>query len=307
MFAFLFPGQGSQRPGMGMSWQDAPSWDLVEGFSEVSGRDIGRLLLHAGAEELKETGNAQLATFALSLVILDAVRAAGAPAIPGAAAGHSLGEYSALVAAGVLEAREAARLVAARADAMAAAAAARPGTMAAVLGLGFDAVAEACQAVADAWVANDNAAGQVVIAGTAEGVAAATEHARRLGAKRVVPLAVGGAFHTPLMAPAQAALDTALASAPFADAAVGCVANVDAEIHTAAAEWRRLLSSQLTSPVRWRASLLRLHELGVTTFIELGPGTELSGMVKRTVEGATRAHVASPHDLTTLDMVTPIA
>ncbi|HEX3426656.1 MAG TPA: ACP S-malonyltransferase [Acidimicrobiales bacterium] len=309
MFAFLFPGQGAQRPGMGTPWQDTPSWELVARFAEVTDRDVGRLLLHAGAEELKETANAQLATFALSLVILDAVRAgpAGAEAAPAATAGHSLGEYSALVAAGVLQPAEGARLVAARGDAMAAATAARPGTMAAVLGLDPEAVADACQAVADAWVANDNASGQVVIAGTADGVAAAIERARRLGAKRVVPLAVGGAFHTPLMAPAQAALDTALAAAPFSDAKVGCVANVDAEVHTSAAEWRRLLSLQLTSPVRWRASLLRLHHLGVTTFIELGPGTELSGMVKRTVEGATRANVASPEDLAMLDIVAAVA
>jgi [acyl-carrier-protein] S-malonyltransferase len=294
---------------MGTPWRDTPSWELVARLAEVTGRDIGRLLLHAGAEELKETANAQLATFALSLVILDAVRAdpAAGEATPVAAAGHSLGEYSALVAAGVLEPDEGARLVAARGAAMAAAAAARPGTMAAVLGLDPEAVADACEAVADVWVANDNATGQVVIAGTAEGVAAATEGARRLGARRVVPLAVGGAFHTPLMAPAQAALDTALAAAPLADASVGCVANVDAEVHTSAAEWRRLLSLQLTSPVLWRASLLRLHDLGITAFIELGPGTELSGMVKRTVAGATRANVASPDDLATLDLVTAVA
>ncbi len=303
MFAFVFPGQGAQRPGMGRAWQGTASWPVVDRLSEVTGRDIARLLLDADADELKATGNAQLATFTLSLVILDAVipdaaiPGGGGEGRPGAVAGHSLGEYSALVAAGVLGPWEGARLVAARGAAMASAAAASLGTMAAVLGLGPDEVAEACAGVDGAWVANDNAPGQIVIAGTIEGVDQAAARARERGAKRVIPLAVGGAFHTPLMLPAQEALDAALATAAFHDGAVACVANVDAEAHRGAGEWRGLLSSQLTSPVRWRQSLTRLSELGVTTFVELGPGTELSAMVKRTVAGATRANVATPDDL----------
>lgn len=296
MYAFVFPGQGAQRVAMGQPWRDTPWWSLVDRISEVTGTDVGRLLLTADADELRMTGNAQLATFTLSLVILDAV----GDAQPAAVAGHSLGEYSALVAAGVLTPEEGARLVAARGAAMDAAAADTPGTMAAVLGLDPAGVAAACAGVDGAWVANDNAPGQIVIAGTKSGVEEAAERARRLGAKRVIPLAVGGAFHTPLMGAAQAALDHALGGATLGDAAVACVANVDAEVHRAGAEWRALLSEQLTSPVRWRPSLLRLSELGVTTFVELGPGTELSGMVKRTVAGATRANVAAPDDLATL-------
>jgi [acyl-carrier-protein] S-malonyltransferase len=299
MYAFVFPGQGSQRPGMGQAWRDTESWSIVERLARETGRDIGRLLVDAGADELKVTANAQLATFTLSLVILDAVRSLAYPA-PTAVAGHSLGEYSALVAAGVLEQSEGARLVAARGAAMESAAAAHPGTMAAILGLDPDGVAAACAAVDGAWVANDNAPGQIVIAGTAAGVQAASSRARELGAKRVLPLPVGGAFHTPLMAPAQDGLDAALAQATFRDGSLPCVANVDAEVHTAAAEWRRLLSTQLMAPVRWRQSLTRLGELGVTTFVELGPGSELSGMVRRTVDGATRANVAQPDDLTGL-------
>ncbi len=306
MYVFVFPGQGSQRPGMGEAWRDTEWWPLVADLSEVTGRDIGRLLVGADAEELKATANAQLATFTLSLVILDAVRAvAGSAAGPAAVAGHSLGEYSALVAAGVLAPAEGARLVAARGAAMAAAASAQPGTMAAILGLDPDGVAAACADLEGAWVANDNAPGQIVIAGTAAGVAEAGARARQLGAKRVIPLAVGGAFHTPLMGSAQAALDAALAAADLQDGAVACVANVDATVHTSAGEWRSLLSAQLTSPVRWRQSLLVLGAGGaegaaVTTFVELGPGAELSGMVKRTVAGATRANVATPADLAAL-------
>ncbi|MGH9126894.1 MAG: ACP S-malonyltransferase, partial [Acidimicrobiales bacterium] len=218
----------------------------------------------------------------------------------GAVAGHSLGEYSALVVAGVLSSVEGARLVAARGDAMAAAAAARPGTMAAVLGLGPDGVAKACADVDGVWVANDNAPGQIVIAGTAEGVAQAGDAARGLGAKRVVPLAVGGAFHSPLMASAQSDLDAALADADFHDGSIDCVANVDAEAHRAAGDWRRLLSAQLTSQVRWRESVLRLDRLGVTRYVELGPGGELSGMVKRIIDGAVRITVGVPDDIAAL-------
>jgi [acyl-carrier-protein] S-malonyltransferase len=183
---------------------------------------------------------------------------------------------------------------------MAAAALARPGTMAAVLGLDPEAVADSCAGVDGAWVANDNAPGQIVIAGTAAGVEQAGARAKERGAKRVIPLAVSGAFHTPLMAPAQDALDAALGVAAFHPASIACVANVDAAVHLGADEWRALLSAQLTSPVRWRESLDRLRDLGATTFVELGAGSELSGMVKRTIPGAARANVATPADLSKL-------
>jgi [acyl-carrier-protein] S-malonyltransferase len=300
MYAFVFPGQGSQRPGMGRPWQDTASWAVVDDLSAAAGCDIGRLLVTADADELKQTANAQLATFTLSLVILDGLRRAGGARDPAALAGHSLGEYTALVAAGVLEGGAGARLVAARGAAMAAAAAAQPGTMAAVLGLDPEAVAAACAGVDGAWVANDNAPGQVVIAGTVAGVEAASAAARAGGAKRVIALAVSGAFHTPLMQPAREALVAALAATQFADTTLACVANVDAETHRAGDEWRLLLAAQLTSPLRWRESQSRLAALGVATFIEVGPGTELSGMVKRTVAGAVRANVGAPGDIATV-------
>jgi [acyl-carrier-protein] S-malonyltransferase len=170
--------------------------------------------------------------------------------------------------------------------------------MAAVLGLEPASVAQACQSVEGAWPANDNAPGQVVIAGTPEGVSAAGEAAKVLGAKRVMPLPVGGAFHSPLMAPAQARLDAALATVAYGPAQVEVVANVDAVAHLDG--WAQLLSAQLVSPVRWRESLLIAAGLGVTHFLELGPGTELSGMVKRTVPDAKRANVSTPDDLAAL-------
>jgi [acyl-carrier-protein] S-malonyltransferase len=296
MLAVLFPGQGSQRPQMGVPWRDHKSWSVVEGLSEASGRDVGGLLVDADAETLKATRNAQLAAFALSLVVLDAAGSNGLDiATVGATAGHSLGEYTALVAAGALDPASGAVLVAARGDAMQVAADSAPGTMAAVLGLDPALVAEACDGVEGAWPANDNAPGQVVIAGTAEGVAAAGEAAARLGAKRVMPLPVGGAFHSPLMGAAQQGLDEALRGAAFQKALTDVVANVDAAVHRDG--WADLLSRQLVSPVRWRESLLRLQALGVTHYLELGPGSELSGMVKRTVEGSIRSNVATPDDL----------
>jgi len=300
VLALLFPGQGSQRPQMGVPWKDHPAWSAVERIAEATGRDVAALLLDADAETLKATRNSQLAAFALSLVTLYAARSSGleyAPA-PRAVAGHSLGEYTALTAAGALDAIGAARLVAARGEAMQTAADKEPGTMAAVLGLEPAQVAEACAGVDGAWPANDNAPGQFVISGTSAGVAAAGEAARQLGAKRVMALPVGGAFHSPLMASAQGRLEEALREAHFHDSEIDVVANVDAAPHRDG--WHELLSRQLVSPVRWRQSLVKLRELGVTHYLELGPGSELSGMVKRTVDDSERANVATPDDLDSL-------
>jgi len=281
---------------MGAPWRNHPAWPLVDKLSEATGRDVAELLVDADAETLKATRNAQLAAYALSLVVLNAARSSGLEYVTlSAVAGHSLGEYTALVAAGALDPEDAARLVAARGDAMQSAADASAGTMAAVLGLDPDLVAQACSGVEGAWPANDNAPGQVVVAGTVEGVEAAGEAAKALGAKRVMPLAVGGAFHSPLMAPAQARLDAALHAAHFHDANIDVVANVDAAAHRDG--WASLLSRQLVCPVRWRESLQTLAGRGVTHYLELGPGSELSGMVKRSVEASERANVATPNDL----------
>jgi [acyl-carrier-protein] S-malonyltransferase len=288
---------------MGIPWRDHPSWQLVGQLSDIVGRDLAELLLDASPDTLRATRNAQLATYTLSLVTLDAATkgplgdGAGAEQLA-AVAGHSLGEYTALVAARALSASEGATLVQARGEAMQSAAEANPGTMAAVLGLELEGVAEACGDVEGAWVANDNSPGQVVIAGTLQGVEDASVAALKRGSKRVIPLQVGGAFHTPLMQPAQAPLDAALAAAKFAPASFPVVANVDATPHTD--DFRALLSAQLCSQVRWRRSLLALAGAGANLFVELGPGTELSGMVRRTVPDVARLNVAGPEDLEAL-------
>ena len=284
MLAFTFPGQGSQRPGMGESWVDHPSFELVGQASEIAGRDIAELLLSADEETLRETQNAQMATFVSSLIVLDAVERLGVE--PAICAGHSLGEYTALVATGSLSFEDGVTLVAERGAAMREAAGMRVGSMAAVIGLDDDAVEAACmRAEGDAWVANFNSEGQVIIAGDPEALARAGEIAKELGARRILSFPVGGAFHTPFMAPARDRLRTALGNVTFRIPEPIVVANVDARPHDDPDEWPGLLSAQLCSPVRWRQSLLALVELGATTFAELGPGGVLTGLAKRTVSG----------------------
>jgi [acyl-carrier-protein] S-malonyltransferase len=296
LLAFLFPGQGSQRPGMGRPWQHHDSWELVDEASDIAQRDVGRLLLDADADELKDTRNAQLTTFVSSLMVLDAVERLGVE--PSICAGHSLGEYTALTANGALGFDDGVRLVVERGDAMHEAGQASPGAMSAVLGLDDDLVEVACRRADDSvWVANFNAPGQVVIAGTPSGIEKATQHAKELGAKKVMPLPVSGAFHTPLMNPARDRLRVALAAAKPRDADVPIVSNVDALLHQRGDEWISLLSAQLCSPVRWKHVLLELQKQSIAGYVELGPGGVLSGMVKRTLEGARSISVATPDEL----------
>lgn len=296
MLAFTFPGQGSQRPGMGRPWVGHDSWELVDEASEVAQRDVAALLLDADADELKDTRNAQLTTFVSSLMVLDAVERLGIE--PSFCAGHSLGEYTALTATGALSFEDGVRLVVERADAMHDAGLASPGTMAAVLGLDDDLVEVACRrADSDVWVANFNAPGQVVIAGSPSAVAAAGDHAKELGAKKIMPLQVSGAFHTPFMTAARERLRSAISLAAPRDTEVPVISNVDALAHDTGEEWSSLLSAQLSSPVRWKHCLLTLSELGVTGFVELGPGGVLTGMAKRTVDNARTISVATPDEL----------
>ncbi len=299
MLAFTFPGQGSQRPAMGSAWVEHPSWELVAEASDILGRDVGHLLLDADADELRPTRNAQLATFVTSLIVLDAVERLGLA--PAAVAGHSLGEYSALTATGALSFADGIRLVAARGEAMQEAADGHAGTMAAILGLSDDDVDAACRiAEGDVWVANFNAPGQVVIAGAPGAVADAGEAARGLGAKRVVPLEVSGAFHTPFMVPARDKLRKAVDEARLRDPEIPVVANIDARPHSEADEWANLLSAQLSSPVRWRQSIQRLSADGIVTFVELGHGSTLTGLAKRIAPEAMALSVSTPADLDSL-------
>jgi [acyl-carrier-protein] S-malonyltransferase len=296
MLAFTFPGQGSQQPGMGRPWVDHPSWAIVATASEASGRDVASLLLDADADELRRTESAQLSTYVLSLVVHDAIRALGVRCA--VAAGHSLGEFSALTAVGALRLEDGVRLVTERGAAMQAAADLRPGTMAAVLGADDDVVTSACErAGGDVWVANSNGAGQVVIAGDPDALVEAGAIAKELGARKVLPLPVGGAFHTPFMAPATERLVAALAATTFADAEVPVVANVDALPHQHADQWAGLLDAQLTSPVKWRQSVERMVADGVTAFVELGPGSVLTGMAKRSAPAAAARAAAEPGSL----------
>lgn len=299
MLAFTFPGQGSQRPGMGRAWLEHPSWEVVEEASAVAGRDVARLLLDADQEELTLTANAQLATFVVSLVVLDAIERVGIE--PTLCAGHSLGEYTALAASGALGFEDGVRLVVERGQAMHDAAEECPGTMAAVMGGDDDAVEAAChRAEGEVWVANYNAPGQVVIAGTAEAVTRAGVIAKELGARKVVAFPVAGAFHTALMAPARAWLRKALSDTAFTASEIPVVANVDGRAHSAAEDWPGLLSAQLCSPVRWRQSLETLAAMGATRLVEVGPGVVLTGLARRTLPDALASAVATPDDLDAL-------
>jgi [acyl-carrier-protein] S-malonyltransferase len=299
VLVFTFPGQGSQRPEMGRAWVDHPSWEVVDEASAAVGRDVGDLLLGAPMEELTQTANAQMATFVQSLVVLDAVERLGLA--PGACAGHSLGEYTALVAAGALSFEDGIGLVAARGEAMARATEEQPGTMAALMGIADDDAEAACaRAEGEAWVANYNATGQVIIAGTAEAVATASNLARQMGARKVLPIPVAGAFHTPLMGGARAPLRKALGTARFVRPEVPVVANVDARVHEDPEEWPGLLSAQLCGPVRWRQTLETLTGLGATTLVELGPGGVLTGLAKRGAPGVRALAVTTPDDLDAL-------
>jgi [acyl-carrier-protein] S-malonyltransferase len=226
----------------------------------------------------------------VSVAALRALETAGVPR-PAFVAGHSLGEFSALVAAGALSFEAGLLLVARRAEAMQRAADARPGSMSSVLGLSAEGVEMAVEATAQGQVlavANDNAPGNVVVSGEWAALERLPAAAKELGARRVVPLNVGGAFHSPLMAPAVQAFQPHLAAAPLRDPSIPVVANATAEPVASAEELRELLARQLTGRVRWTESVRRMAALGVDTFIEVGPGTVLGGLIRRTVEG-TRA------------------
>ena len=294
--AFVFPGQGSQSPQVGVPWRDHTSWNVVDTASTATGTDIGALLCDADADELVDTANAQLSTYVVSVMIADALAGAGVAAAH--VAGHSLGEYSALTAAGWLPLAEGARLVQARGLAMRDAATASPGTMAAVIGIEPAVLARICAAVdGDVWVANDNAPGQVVVAGSAGAIEAAGVAAKEAGARSPMPLKVAGAFHTPYMAAAQGSLDAAIDATGFVAGTAIPWANVDAAAHTDAAEWPGLLSAQLCSPVRWRELVAGLEAAGVDRVVEVGPGNVLSGMVKRIAPGIERFRCSTPEQV----------
>ena len=274
---------------MGAAWTSTPGWSLVAEASKALDRDLSWLLLEADAEQLRQTRQAQVATFLVSLLALRALPPLLMSEVT-VVAGHSLGEYTALVAAGVLSEADGLRLVAERGEAMQAAARAAPGTMAAVLGLPDEQVAASCPD--GVWVANLNAPSHVVVSGGVADMAAVGDVLKAAGARRVLPLPVGGAFHTPLMAPARERLDHALTQAEYAEPTLPVLANVTASRYPPGVA--AVLSEQLTAPVRWRQTL---ESLDVDRVVEVGPGGVLTGLVKRTRPDLTAVSVATPADL----------
>ena len=296
--AIVFPGQGTQQPGMAAPWRDHPSWAIVEQAEAALGEPLGHLVTDAPADALTRTREAQLAVLLTSLVAWDALALAERPV---AFAGHSLGQVTALIASGVLPLDDGVRFAARRAELTQAAADAHPGKMAALLGATPDQADDACTAAPDAcWVANDNAPGQVVIAGTPNGLAAGSARAQELGVRRVTPLNVGGAFHTPLMADATAGLQPEAAALALSAPAVPVVSNHDAVAYADADGWRDRLPAHVSVPVRWRSTMDTLVELGATTFLEVGHGSMLAALAKRGAPSVTVRNVATPQDIPTI-------
>ncbi|MFZ1062899.1 MAG: ACP S-malonyltransferase [Acidimicrobiales bacterium] len=273
----LFPGQGSLSGGAGRAWRESAHWDIVRRVSDASSIDVASLLLDANDEDVVRTDRAQIATFALSLVGFHELIDHGLR--PRYLLGHSLGEFSALVASGLLALEDSARLIAVRGAAMARAATTNPGSMVALMG-GDEGARDALATLDEVWVANINGTGQLVVSGSTAGLDHLLATHKELGWRRATPLAVGGAFHSPLMAHAQEELDEALATVPWATTESVLIANVDATVHQSAQEWRDLLSRQLTSPVEFLDATLALPA-SVTTTIEMPPAGVLTGLTKR--------------------------
>ncbi len=294
--AIVFPGQGTQQPGMGAPWRDHPAWRVIDDAEAAFGEPLAHLVLDAGPDELARTREAQLAVLLTSLVAWEAIR--DDITEPVAFGGHSLGQVTALIAAGVLPLDAGVRFAARRAELTQAAANANPGRMAALLGATIEQAEEACTAAPDAcWVANDNAPGQVVIAGTPDGVEAGSVRAKELGVKRATPLNVGGAFHTPLMDDASVALVDELATATFGTPVAPVVSNHDGQPYSDGDGWRDRLPEHVRVPVRWRTSMETMAALGATSFLEVGHGSMIAGLAKRTVPDVAVRGIATPADL----------
>lgn len=303
--AFVFPGQGSQAPGMGQALAEAfPSARAVlDEVDEALGESLSALMRDGPAETLTLTQNAQPALMAASLAAMRALETEFGVPVTAAkyVAGHSLGEYSALAAAGALSVTDAARLLRLRGQAMQRAVPVGEGAMAALLGADLDLASAACAAGAAhgvCQIANDNAPGQIVISGAKAAVEAAIAEAQSLGLKRAMPLPVSAPFHCAMMAPAADAMAAALAEAEITRPKVPVIANVTAQIETDPASIRKLLVEQVTGRVRWRESVEWMAGPGgVKTFAEAGAGKVLTGMLKRIASDAQGAALNGPEDL----------
>jgi [acyl-carrier-protein] S-malonyltransferase len=304
MTAFVFPGQGSQKVGMGKALADAFS-ACQETFAEADaalGEPLSQLCFEGPEERLRLTENAQPAILAVSIAAYRLLESRGH--VPQFVAGHSLGEYSANVAAGTMTFGDALRAVRRRGQYMQEAVPVGTGAMAAVLGLDADAVTRACEEAAEGQVvspANINGGGQVVITGAAEAVFRAGARATELGAKRVIPLPVSAPFHCALMKPAEIRLAPELRALALRDPRVPVVANVDAQVKRTAKAAVDALVAQVSSPVLWEAVVQRLASEGVTTYVEVGPGTVLAGLVRKIHREASVASFSAPDNLAAVE------
>lgn len=330
--AFLFPGQGSQAVGMGADIYaaSAAAKRVFETVDAALAIPLSTLCFDGPEDELRATIHAQPAIVMVSLAILAAFQEQlspqdsswASPLLPAYTAGHSVGEWTALVAAGVLDLTSAARLVRERGRLMHEEGTSCPGGMAAVIGLEAEVLQEVCEEATDqaqvilrskaeltgktsmhpgqgrVGVANYNAPGQIVISGEAEALAIASELARARGAKRIIPLAVSGAFHSPVMQPAALGLAQSITQAEIHDAAIPIIGNITATPLTTAQAIREELSRQVAMPVQWIRTIEYLASVGVDTFIEIGPGQALTGMVKRIAKGATTISVGNAAEIT---------
>jgi len=285
--AYVFPGQGAQFSGMGKDLYDnnLQARELFEQANSILGFRITDIMFDGSAEELRQTRVTQPAVFLHSVILAKTLGVA-----PDAVAGHSLGEFSALVIAGALSFEEGLRLVAKRAEAMQAACEATSGTMAAIIGLEDEVVEKVCEEVNSQLstvnsnvvvAANYNCPGQLVVSGAVEAVQTACEKLKAAGARRALPLSVGGAFHSPLMEPARKQLEEAITEATFSTPVCPVYQNVDAKPHTNPEEIKHNLIAQLTAPVRWTQIVREMLADGVGEFTELGPGNVLQGLIRK--------------------------
>ena len=280
MTAYVFPGQGAQFTGMGKDLYEASpkAKALIDSACDILGFDIRNIMFNGSADDLKQTKVTQPAVFIHSVTAAAVIE----DFHPGMTAGHSLGEFSALVAAGAMSFEDGLRLVYARAMAMQKACEAHPSTMAAIIGLPDDVVEKVCEDIKGVVVpANYNCPGQLVISGEIEAVDEACAVLKEAGAKRALRLAVGGAFHSPLMEPARVELAEAISRTDIKAPVCPVYQNVDAQPSTDPAVIKEKLLKQLTSPVRWTQTVLNMHRDGASEFIELGPGAVLQGLIKK--------------------------
>jgi [acyl-carrier-protein] S-malonyltransferase len=299
MIAVIFPGQGSQKPGMGKEFFDA--FDIARGvFAEVSdavGRDISALCFESDEDELRKTQNAQIALYTCGVAAFR-VLSSEAGIVPTAFAGHSVGEFAAVHCSGAISLSDGAKLVARRGALMANA---PKGTMAAILGMEMADLKAVCESVGGfVVVANDNCPGQLVISGEISAVEKAGEKAKENGAKKVMPLNVSGAFHSPLMVQSGLHFAEALSSVTWTEQNFPVYANVIASAVTNSGKWTDLLQRQLASNVRWTESVQAMIAAGITDFIECGSGEVLTGLLKRIDKGVTGAACQDMASLTAL-------